>query len=70
MFILTFFFLVLLGGAKSYIQAEIQNMKDKCLTICNGVDAGIYTVFGAHNQILHGPVSSKHLGRFFVLKMS
>ena len=29
MFILTFLFLVLLGGAKSHIQAEIQNMKDK-----------------------------------------
>ena len=29
MFILTFLFLVLLGGAKSHIQAQIQNMKDK-----------------------------------------
>ena len=32
MFILTFLFLVLLGGAKSHIQAEIQNMKDKSQT--------------------------------------
>ena len=29
---LTFPFLVLLGGAKSNIQAEIQNMKDKSQT--------------------------------------
>ena len=29
MFKLTFLFLVLLGGAKSQIQVEIQNMKDK-----------------------------------------